>query len=239
MSARPSSTAACTSLTNTPWPPRDEIGASVRRSPTVSTTTGSTSTGEQRRHQVGLGEGQRAPPCRRAPRPCHLPIVGHRSKSSRRASERRSPRAEPGRLLEPDRGLVEQLVHEAPGDRRDGLLLLGVEAVEAAAVAVELGQPELLGPVAQGRHRGGHLALGGGVDEAHDLVGHDAADLADLLEPLVDAHLHERPQVGEVEQGDAGEQAHRQGRRRGACPCRRSGGAPRPAARRRRRGRRR
>src|SRR5262245_62364093 len=42
-SARPSSTAACTSLTKTPLPPSSQIGTSRRRSPLVSTTTVSTS----------------------------------------------------------------------------------------------------------------------------------------------------------------------------------------------------
>ena len=42
-SARPSSTAACTSFTNTPLPPSSQIGTSSRRSPLVSTTTISTS----------------------------------------------------------------------------------------------------------------------------------------------------------------------------------------------------
>ena len=41
-SARPSSTAACTSFTNTPWPPISQMATSVRRSPVVWTTTGST-----------------------------------------------------------------------------------------------------------------------------------------------------------------------------------------------------
>ena len=41
-SARPSSTACCTSLTNTPWPPMACSGTSWRRSPVVSTNTSST-----------------------------------------------------------------------------------------------------------------------------------------------------------------------------------------------------
>ena len=41
MSARPSSTAACTSFTNTPLPPMAWIGSSACRSPAVDTTTGS------------------------------------------------------------------------------------------------------------------------------------------------------------------------------------------------------
>ena len=40
----PSSTAACTSLTNTPLPPSSQMGTSSRRSPLVSTTTTSAST---------------------------------------------------------------------------------------------------------------------------------------------------------------------------------------------------
>ena len=48
-SARPSSTAACTSLANTPLPPSSQIGTSRRRSPCVSTTTSSTSTPGRRR----------------------------------------------------------------------------------------------------------------------------------------------------------------------------------------------
>ncbi len=41
-SARSSSTACCTSFTNTPWPPRALIGASGRASPVVCTSTSST-----------------------------------------------------------------------------------------------------------------------------------------------------------------------------------------------------
>ncbi len=44
MSARPSRTALCTSLANTPLPPSSQIGTSSRRSPTVSTITSSTVT---------------------------------------------------------------------------------------------------------------------------------------------------------------------------------------------------
>src|SRR5207248_3215622 len=42
-SARPSSTAACTSFTKTPCPPISQMGTSARRSPLVSTTTASIS----------------------------------------------------------------------------------------------------------------------------------------------------------------------------------------------------
>ena len=96
-SARPSSTAACTSLANTPLPPISQIGTSRRRSPWVSTTTSSTverrdrRAREQRRDVLGLPARQRAPARRR-------PERAHRARSERRRRRRgRRGRAAPRR----------------------------------------------------------------------------------------------------------------------------------------------
>ena len=59
-SASPRATAACTSVTNTPWPPNSARDTSVRRSPSVSTTTNSASTSTAARRAATRSACQRA-----------------------------------------------------------------------------------------------------------------------------------------------------------------------------------
>ena len=87
-SARPSRTAACTSLANTPLPPSSQIGTSSRRSPWVSTTTSSTVTS-------GSTACSSAATCSACQRASGLPRVAarstRRSPAGRRACVGRAP----------------------------------------------------------------------------------------------------------------------------------------------------
>ncbi len=72
-SARPSSTACCTSFTKMPVPPTAWIGTSVRASPVVETITSSTSPPSSVGDAVGLPARQRAAARRHAQRARHQP----------------------------------------------------------------------------------------------------------------------------------------------------------------------
>ena len=90
--------------------------------------------GQQRGDVVGLPQGQGAAPGR-GPEVHRLlghhgSFAGYRSNRSRRASARRSPFGRAGGVLEPDRRLVQQLGHDAVGERLDRLELALVELAE-------------------------------------------------------------------------------------------------------------
>ena len=122
-SARPSSTAAWTSLTNTPLPPSSQIGTSRPRSPVVSiahdldldagsavcSSAATWSACQRARARAAGGDPERR---------------GHGLSSSivEQVAERGHEAVAPGaarRVLEHDRGLVQQLGHQAPGHGLD------------------------------------------------------------------------------------------------------------------------
>ena len=110
-SARPSSTACCTSFTNTPWPPMALIGASVRGvagrlAPSPARRAPPDPPAEQRRHVLGLPARQRAgaggdPQDGGAHGACRA--GQERSNRSRSASALRSPRGVPAASLQAHR----------------------------------------------------------------------------------------------------------------------------------------
>ena len=114
---RPASTASWTSLTNTPVPPSAWIGASVRRSPVVVTTTTSASTSPSRAMtRCGLGAGELAATRRDAHgAPTSLVVAGRlqREELGERVDVEVAPRRAGG-VLESDGRLVQQLVDAAP-----------------------------------------------------------------------------------------------------------------------------
>ena len=98
-SADPSSTARCTSFTNTPWPPMVCNGTSVRWSPSVSTNTNCT----RRPGCAAINASATAVACAFA---CALPLVASRSvceavviSSGRRGRARRQRCARPAGCL--------------------------------------------------------------------------------------------------------------------------------------------
>src|SRR5439155_6461172 len=191
MSARPSRTAACTSLTNTPCPPMAWIGTSWLRSPAVDTITGSTSTS-------GPSRSATSSVCRRA---SALPRVAARSlmrpSSFLEIEELAQGFGQPlalrpaGGVLEAHRPPVEQLADDAARERLDRVALARVEPVEPGAVPLELGGPHHLGPVAQRADRRRDLPLGGPLEIARHLLADDRPDAGDFAPALVETGLGE------------------------------------------------
>ena len=117
-SARPSSTACCTSFTNTPWPPMACIGTSVRASPVVSTRPArrrgrGSRAAEQIGHVLGLPAGERGSTARRSRR--RSGPAARQAGRTGRAGRRRSARPEGCRPpLQTHRRLVQQLGDDGP-----------------------------------------------------------------------------------------------------------------------------
>ena len=140
-SARPSSTACWTSLTNTPCPPMTCSGTSWRRSPVVSTNTSSTVAPGRRRRSASATASAWV-------RACGLPRVARRSGGTRRrqcrsnrsltAAALRSPLRRAGVVAQAHRRAVQQLGDDRPGERLDGVALVVVELGEAAGEPLEL-----------------------------------------------------------------------------------------------------
>ena len=126
-SARPSSTACCTSFTNTPVPPIAWIGGRRRGRPWSCTITSSASSPKQRRPPARPATGRGAPRVairRGRPRtssagsPSGAPSVAQVEERAERVGVQLAARG-PGRVLQPDGRLVEQLVHDAARERLD------------------------------------------------------------------------------------------------------------------------
>ena len=146
-SARPSSTARCTSLTNTPWPPITWSGTSRRTSPVVSTITSSTSRPVAAVMRVGdgvgLAERLTGPPGRESQRRLLASRRAHpRSKRSRTAAALRSPCGVPAWALRRTDGSCSSLATIARVSASTASRLRLVEVGEAGGEAVELGDAE-------------------------------------------------------------------------------------------------
>src|SRR5829696_6163836 len=223
-SARPSRTAAWTSLANTPLPPSSQMGTSRRRSPFVSTRTISASSPGSafcsRATTRSACHRARAEPrvatrsrtvslprrrgrARRARRPSRLDLEqlaqgGHEAVATGAA----------GGILQHDAGPVQQLGHEAPGHGVDQGGLALVERADAVAQALDLGGPHTLGGLAQRHDHRRDLAGGGGPEVALELLVEDVLDAGHLAPPLREPDGGEGSQVVHVEQGDAVDLAH-------------------------------
>src|SRR4051794_15745552 len=200
-SARPSSTAAWTSLTNTPWPPISQMATSVRWSPIVDTTTGST--GSPRAAATRSVCSRANALARVAARSIDLKVEELAQGVGQALALRRA-----GGVLEADGGVVQELGQYAARHRLDGFPLLGIEALEAAPLAVELCSPEALSALAQGGDRRRHLPGGDAVHEALALLVDDRPHLGDLAAPLGQPGLHEGADVVEVEELDTRQFGH-------------------------------
>ena len=118
MSARPSSTACCTSFTNTPVPPIAWIGVSVRVSPVVVTITSSASPPSSVDHALGLPAGERAAARRDAERwhQASGSASRQREQLGQRVGVEIAARGAGG-VLDADGRLVQQLVDDAARQR--------------------------------------------------------------------------------------------------------------------------
>ena len=103
-----------------------------------------------------------------------------RAKSSRRAATSRSPRVEPAASLSATDGSWSSLPMMPRVSASTASSCAGVERAEPAAVALELGLADLLGPVSQRDDHRGDLAGGGGPEVALELL---------VEEGLHDGHL--------------------------------------------------
>src|SRR6266508_108200 len=244
-SARPDSTAASTSLTNTPFPPIVQIGMSWRRSPAVSTRTysGSTFGSTARTRPATCSACQRASGLRRvairnftvrppawrgvreaeapagAPRPpidpappvdrqeALEPAEGRRLEFSQveelaeRLRQALAPRR-PRRILEPHRRLVQQLGHDALGERLDRGALAVVEPGQPSGQPVELGPAHGLGLLAHRQHQRRHLSGGRLGHVLVELVVENAASPFGLAATVIQVRPHEAADVVDVEQGE-------------------------------------
>src|SRR6056297_257720 len=208
-SARPSSTARCTSLTKTPWPPMTWSGTSRRTSPVVSTVTNSTA-----RPVDAVIVAATAPDW---PRACRDPLVARRSAEGEATLTGPSPEVEEvahrsgvafalrraGLRLEPDRRLVEELRDDRLGQRLDGIALEVVEVGEPSGEPFDLGAAHTVGGAVHQRHERRGLSSGRVDEEALDLVAHDHADPLGFGGAVREATIGPVAQVVEVGEHDA------------------------------------
>ena len=140
-SARPSSTACCTSFTNMPVPPIAWMGTSVRWSPVVETTTSSASAPSSVATRSAC---QRASSLPRVATRSGRGISGRdrrRRSSAEQLDQRVGVELAPGGaggVLHADGRLVQQLVDDAAGQLLDRFARCGVEGVELGPVPLEL-----------------------------------------------------------------------------------------------------
>src|SRR6185437_4342536 len=147
-SIRPASSASSISLTKTPREPISPNGFVLSLSPAVVIGTSAISTPSPRRRSAASSA------CVSARRLPLLPILrsieaeqvpdGIRIGGTVRTG---------GRLLQPHRRVVQQLVDDLHGHRLDGTPLLRREVGQAPLDSVELAQADLLGPRPQRRNR--------------------------------------------------------------------------------------
>src|SRR5581483_6253650 len=208
-SARPSSTACWTSLTNTPVPPMVQMGTSARWSPVVETITSSASAPRRPATRSACQRASRLPrvamrrpamgPALRAP----LLRVEAEEGAQGVGVQLAAPAA--GRFLHPDGRLVEELGHDPPGQRLDGLGRPGVDGVELGPEALQLGETDVLPPGPQRRDQRGDLAGGATGPQPLELGGDDPPHPGHLPAPAVHRALGEGLEVVHVEEGDAGD----------------------------------
>ena len=224
-SARPSSTACCTSFTNMPVPPIAWIGTSVRTSPVVVTITSSASSPSS----VATRSA-----CQRAsalPRVATRERAGHQSSgsasgsgrpnSSTSASAYSSPRAVPAASFRRTVGSCSSLLTMPRVSCSTASRCRRVERVELGAVPLELGGAQLVGVGAQRGDERRDLAGGAVEPVAVELLGDDLADLADLLAPLRERLLAEARGGRRCRAGSRRTPRPRRGRCCGARRCRR------------------
>src|SRR5437588_1220951 len=197
-SARPSSTAACTSFTNTPWPPISQMATSVRWSPIVCTTTAST--GSPKAAATRSVCSRASALARVAARSMGLNVEELAEGVGEALAARRA-----GRVLEAHGGVVEELCHHATRHRFHRLPLLGVEPFEPPPLALELPHPERLDALPKGSDGGGHLSGRGAVEVVLALFVDDDAHTVDLATTTGQTVLDEGADVVEVEELDADE----------------------------------
>src|SRR3954452_10073154 len=192
-SARPSRTAACTSFTKTPWPPISQMATSVRRSPMVCTTTGSTGSAQGAATRSVWSRANAL--ARVAARNIELEVEELAQGVGQALALRRA-----GGVLQADSGIVQELGEHAAGDGLDGLALLGVETCQPATLPIELGDTKGLDARPKGADRRCHLACRRAVDEPLALLVDDGAHLAHLTTSLRETCLDEGSDVIEIEE---------------------------------------
>ncbi len=237
-SARPSSTAAWTSFTNTPLPPSSQIGTSRRRSPLglddddldVEPGVG---LAQQRDDMVGLPPGERRAPGGDPELHRALTLVGARVTRGRtaRAAPRRGARrgGVPAASLRPTVGWCSSLATSPRVSASTASSWRG-RGRRAAPEPVELGAAHVLGPLAQGDDQRRHLA--GGRSPPGSARARRRRSTR-RRRPRGGARPRRPPrsaQVVHVEQRDAGQRRRPRGRRRGARRRRRPAAAGRPRA---------
>src|SRR4051812_26189593 len=167
-SIRPSSNASSISLTKTPREPISPNGFVRSLSPDVVIGTSATSTPSPRRRSAASSAWVSA---RRLPL---LPIL--RSIETEEMPDGVGVGravSTGGRLLQPHRRVVQQLVDDLHRHGLDGSPFLGRELGEATFGAIELAEPDFLGPGAKRRDRRDHAARGLPGPEALGLLGDD------------------------------------------------------------------